>query len=111
MGNLVRPRPRIRSEEERGAEVSSDQTEYWKGWIAAIRMADIMLQCCGDDRTIRHCRQKVLRLACVSCEPDHIVFLPVWPSDERLIELLSGPTGIPASIALESEAKKKGGKR
>jgi hypothetical protein len=88
----------------------SDQTEYWKGWIAAIRMADTMLQCRGDDRTIRRCRQEVLRLACVSYEPEHVVPMPVWPSDECLIELLSGPTGVPAALSAEA-AKKKGGKR
>lgn len=72
--------------------------EYWQGYIDAIRMADMMLQCIGDDRTIRHCRKDVLKLACVSYDPNHIVPMPVWPTDERAIELLSGPSGIPAVL-------------
>ncbi len=80
---------------EARAEISE---AFWRGWIHAIRNVDIALQCRGDDRTIRECRTEILRLAAVSANPDHAVFLPEWPSDDRLIELLSGPTGIPAAL-------------
>lgn len=59
--------------------------EYWQGYIDAIRHADTHLQCIGDDRTVRNCREAVLKLAGVYYNPNHLMPIPTWPPEEYLI--------------------------
>lgn len=59
--------------------------DYWKGYIDAIRHADIQLQSRGDDRLTRYARRDVLKLAGVKFDPNHVVPLPEWPPEEEWI--------------------------
>lgn len=60
-------------------------SDYWKGYIDAIRHADIALQCKGDDRITRGCRRDVLKLAGATFDPSHAVPIPIWPSEYEWI--------------------------
>ena len=62
--------------------------DYWKGYMDAIRHADVHLQCVGDDRTVRECRQKVLALCGVQYEPSEVVPIPAWPPEEYVLAIL-----------------------
>lgn len=62
--------------------------EYWQGYLDAIRHADTHLQCQGDDRTVRGCRQAVLKLVGVEYDPSHVVPIPAWPPEEYVLAAL-----------------------
>jgi len=62
--------------------------DYWKGYMDAIRTADIHLQCRGDDQTIRHCRKALLALCGVEYDPREVVPIPAWPPEEYVLASL-----------------------
>jgi hypothetical protein len=62
--------------------------DYWKGYLDAIRHADVHLQCQGDDPTVRACRKAVLKLVGVQYDPRHLVPMPVWPPEEWVLATL-----------------------
>lgn len=53
-------------------------SEYWRGYADAIKQADATLRACGDDPTIRGCRQAILALVKVPYEPKHVQPKPDW---------------------------------
>ncbi len=60
-------------------------TDYWRGYIDAIRHADIALQSHGDDRLTRICRRDVLHLAGVKYDPNHAIPIPEWPAESEWV--------------------------
>ena len=60
-------------------------SDYWKGYVDAIRHADTQLQCRSDDRSTRYCRRDVLKLAGVTFDPAHAVPIPEWPPEDEWI--------------------------
>jgi hypothetical protein len=62
--------------------------DYWKGYLDAIRQADVHLQCVGDDRTVRECRKAVLRLCGIGYDPREVVPIPAWPPEEYILASL-----------------------
>lgn len=66
--------------------------DYWKGYMDAIRHADVHLQCRGDDPEIRRCRQTVLKLCGVEYDPREAGPIPAWPPEEYILATLPNLT-------------------
>lgn len=62
--------------------------DYWRGYLDAVRQADLHMQCLGDDRTIRECRREVLKLVGVRLDTNHAVALPTWPPETYILASL-----------------------
>jgi len=51
---------------------------FGAGYAQAVGDADAELQKCGDDFTIRRCRQAILALVRVPFDPQHAIPRPDW---------------------------------